>query len=124
MRTRLGIPDGQLAAIAAMQTFGDYLVFHPHLHALAATWRVDRENRFHLMPIESVDPLAELFRHRFIDTLLREKLISAKKASQLLGWKHSGFSLDAGEKPVESGESGFGGISPPGIGLQGLTRRH
>ncbi len=54
------------------------------------------------MPAESIEPLAELFRHRFIETLLREKLISAKKARQLLGWKHSGFSLDAGEKPVAS----------------------
>ncbi len=41
-------------------------------------------------------------RHRFIATLRREKLISEKKARQLLGWKHSGFSLDAGDKPVAS----------------------
>ena len=102
MRIRLDLPDGQLAAVAAVQTFGDYLVFHPHLHVLAATGLVDRENRFHLMPVESIKPLSELFRHRFIETLQREKLISAKKARQLLGWKHSGFSLDAGEKPVAS----------------------
>ena len=102
MRIRLDLPDGQLAAVAAVQSFGDYLVFHPHLRVLAATGLVDRRNRFHLMPVESIEPLAELFRHRFIETLLREKLISAKKARQLLGWKHSGFSLDAGEKPVAS----------------------
>jgi hypothetical protein len=54
------------------------------------------------MPVESVEPLAELFRHRFIEALLREKLTSAKKARQLLAWKHSCFSLDAGEKPVAS----------------------
>ena len=70
------------------------------LHVLAATGLIDSKNRFHLMPVESIEPLAELFRHRFLATLLREKLISAKKARQLLGWKHSGFSLDAGEKPV------------------------
>lgn len=38
--------------------------------------------------------------HRFIEVLLREKFTSEKKARQLLGWTHSGFSLDAGEKPV------------------------
>ena len=102
MRIRLDLPDGQLAAVAAVQTFGDYLVFHPHLHVLAATGLVDRKNRFHLMPVESVASLAELFRHRFIETLLRERLISEKKARQLPGWKHSGFSLDAGEKHVAS----------------------
>lgn len=100
MRLRLDLPDGQLAAIAAVQTFGDYLVFHPHLHVLAAAGLVDREGRFHLMPVESIEPLAELFRHRFIEMLHREKLISEKKVHQLLDWKHSGFSLDAGDKPI------------------------
>ncbi|MFV1996310.1 MAG: transposase, partial [Verrucomicrobiales bacterium] len=66
MRTRLDLPEDQLAAIAAVQTFGDYLNFHPHLHVLAATGLVDRQGRFHLMPVESIEPLAELFRHRFI----------------------------------------------------------
>jgi uncharacterized Zn finger protein (UPF0148 family) len=35
-RTRLNLPDGKLGAIAAVHTFGDYLIFHPHLHVLAA----------------------------------------------------------------------------------------
>ena len=73
MRIRLDLPDGQLVAVAAVQTFGDYLVFHPHPHVLAITGLVDRKNRCHLMPVESIEPLAELFRHRFIDTLLREE---------------------------------------------------
>jgi hypothetical protein len=34
-RTRLNLPDGKLGAIAAVHTFGDYLIFHPHLHVLA-----------------------------------------------------------------------------------------
>jgi len=58
-RARLDLPDGQLAAIAAVQTFGDYLVFHPHLHVLAATGLYDRLGRFHLLPVESLEPLAE-----------------------------------------------------------------
>ena len=85
-----------------MQTFGDYLVFHPHLHVLAATGLYDRLGRFHLLPVESLEPLAELFRHRFIEALVREKLISEKKARQLLNWAHSGFNLHAGDKPVHS----------------------
>ena len=52
MRSRLNLPEGQLAAIAAVQTFGDYLNFHPHLHVLAATGLVDGSGRFHLMPVE------------------------------------------------------------------------
>jgi hypothetical protein len=100
MRARLELPDGQLAAVAAVQTFGDYLNFHPHLHVLAASGLVDREGRFHVLPVECIEPLAELFRHRFLALLRDEKLISERKLRQLLAWTHSGFSLDAGEKPV------------------------
>jgi hypothetical protein len=90
---------------SAVQTFGDYLNFHPHLHVLAATGLVNRDGRFHLMPVESIGPLAELLRHRFISTLLHKKLISAKRAHALLGWTHSGFNLDAGEKPVAADDA-------------------
>ena len=47
-----------------------------------------------------IKPVAELFRHRFLALLRDEKLISERKLRQLLAWTHSGFSLDAGEKPV------------------------
>ena len=43
-RERLDLPDGQLAAIAAVQTFGDYLVFHPHAHVLPALFRWAQED--------------------------------------------------------------------------------
>lgn len=45
-----------------------------------------------------------MIRHRFIKTPLREKLVSEKKASLLLGWTHSGFSLGVGEKPVAAND--------------------
>ena len=33
----------------AIHTFGEYLDFHPHLHALVADGLFDREGRFHVM---------------------------------------------------------------------------
>jgi hypothetical protein len=40
-------------------------------------------------------------RHRLIQALLNAKLISQNKATELLGWKHSGFHIDnGGEAPV------------------------
>jgi len=44
--------------------------------------------------------LPKHFRHRFLALLRDEKLISERKLRQLLAWNRSGFSLDAGEKPV------------------------
>jgi len=100
------------------------------MHILAATGLIDKENRFHLLPVEkrrgpeafwtkaepepagrarragranqNIEGLTELFRQRFIQTLLDEKLISQRKARQLLTWKNSGFSLDAGDKPISA----------------------
>ncbi len=103
LRLQPDLPDGKLAAIAGVQTFGDYLIFHPHLHILSASGLFDTQGRFHLLPAasaQSLDALTELFRQRFIQSLVSHKLLSEKKACDLLGWKHSGFNLDAGEKAV------------------------
>ena len=49
-RIRLDLPGGRIAAAAAVHTFGDYLVFHPHLHVFAADGLFDKDGRFHCMP--------------------------------------------------------------------------
>ena len=105
-RTRLALPDGKLGAIAAVHTFGDYLIFHPHLHVLAADGLFAPDGRFHCMTVEDLAPAIELFRHRFLHALRESKLISPKKLADLLAWKHSGFHIhDGGEKPVPAHDS-------------------
>jgi hypothetical protein len=99
-RSRLNLPIGRLAAAAALHTFGDYLVFHPHLHILAADGLFDEEGRFHCMPAEDLAPLTELFRTRFLHGLHSAKLISQTKLADLLSWKHSGFHVHADPAPV------------------------
>ena len=44
-----GERDGVPAIVMAIHTFGEYLDFHPHLHALVADGLFDREGRFHVM---------------------------------------------------------------------------
>jgi hypothetical protein len=100
-RTRLGLPHGRIGAIAGVHTFGDYLIFHPHLHVLAADGLFTPDGRFHCMPAEDLAPAIELFRHRFLHTLRDAKLISPGKLANLLAWKHPGFNIhNGGEKPV------------------------
>ncbi len=99
-RARLNLPKGRLAAAAALHTFGDYLVFHPHLHILAADGLFDAEGRFHCMPVEDLAPLTDLFRARFLHALHSAKLISQTKLADLLSWKHSGFHVHADPAPV------------------------
>ena len=94
VRTRLGLAEGRIAAAAAVHTFGDYLVFHPHLHLFAADGLFDEEGRFHSMPDESLAPVTELFRHRFLQALRdanTEIVISKPAVSRLqpatAGWR-------------------------------------
>ena len=100
-RTRLDLPDGRIGAVAAVHTFGDYLIFHPHLHILAADGLFAPDGTFHCMPAEDLAPAIELFRHRFLHALRDAKLISPRKLANLLSWKHPGFNIDnGGEQPV------------------------
>jgi hypothetical protein len=94
-RTVLNLPDGRLAAAAAVHTFGDYLVFHPHLHVLAAHGLFDDQGRFHCLPDHCLTQLTELFRHRFLHALHTAKLVSDHKIADLLSWKNSGFHVHA-----------------------------
>ncbi|MCP5538289.1 MAG: transposase [Akkermansiaceae bacterium] len=99
-RARLDLPEGRIGAIAAVHTFGDYLIFHPHLHILAADGLFAPDGSFHCMPQESMATAVELFRHRFLHTLHENRLISAKKLGLLLAWKHSGFNIDNGGEEI------------------------
>ena len=44
-----GERDGVPAIVMAIHTFGEYLDFHPHLHALVADGLFNREGRFYVM---------------------------------------------------------------------------
>jgi hypothetical protein len=90
-REILQLPDGISGAVLAIHTFGEYLGFHPHLHALVADGLFHRGGWFHVLPESGIHPLEELFRARTIAFLVKEGLLSPDRARMLLGWRHSGF---------------------------------
>jgi Zn finger protein HypA/HybF involved in hydrogenase expression len=92
-RTALNLPDGVSGAVMAIHTFGEYLDFHPHLHALVADGLFARSGMFHVMPEVSLAPLEELFRSRVIRFLVKKELLQSDRARMLLGWRHSGFNI-------------------------------
>jgi len=47
-RTTLGLPEGVPGIVMVIHTFGKYLDFHPHLHALAADGLSVDSGLFHL----------------------------------------------------------------------------
>ena len=109
MVTPLARPDGRVpranlvdnsfqpALILTLHTFGEYLDFHPHVHALVADGLFTRDGVFHPLPELPLQPLAELFRAHVLKLLVDLKLLAPERVQVLLSWKHSGFNVHAGD---------------------------
>lgn len=93
MRTTLELPDGIPGIVMTIHTFGEYLDFHPHLHALVADGLFARSGLFYVLPHVSLKPLEEMFRARVIAFLVGKGLLYPERAHMLRGWKHSGFNV-------------------------------
>ena len=85
------------AVILTLHTFGEYLDFHPHLHALVADGLFTRDGAFHPLPDLPLKPLEELFRAHVLKLLVDLKLLPPERVQVLHSWKHSGFNVHAGE---------------------------
>ena len=92
LRTTLGLTEVLPGIVMAIHTFGEYLDFHPHLHALVADGLFVRSGLFYVMPDASLKPLEEMFRARVITFLVDKGLLPPARADMLRGWVHSGFS--------------------------------
>jgi Putative transposase len=79
--------------IIAIQTYGDLVNFHPHLHALVTDGAFTPAGWFVAFPKIDLYTLEHLFRHRVLHMLLRQRRIDEIVIRKLLGWRHSGFSL-------------------------------
>ncbi|MGC9091605.1 MAG: IS91 family transposase [Fervidicoccaceae archaeon] len=79
--------------IAAIQTFGDRINFHPHLHFLVTEGGADKAGIFH--KISRIDDLrlAELFAREVLSMLVGKELLSPEWPERLLSWRHTGFSV-------------------------------
>jgi hypothetical protein len=79
--------------IAVVQTFGDDLNWHPHVHALVTRGGWDRSGAWTPVPFVAGEAAALLFRHKVLAFLTREGLLDEERARLLLSWRHSGFSV-------------------------------
>jgi hypothetical protein len=79
--------------IAAIQTFGTRINFHPHLHFLVTEGGVDETGIFHKIPRIDDSRLAELFAREVLRFLVHKELLSPEWAERLLSWRHTGFNV-------------------------------
>jgi len=99
LRRSLNRPAGQLGMVMTIHTFGEYMGYNCHIHALVADGLFTDNGMFYVAPRVSTTPLEQLFRVRVIQMLVEEELLAPEMARKLLGWKHSGFSVHNG-KPL------------------------
>ena len=79
--------------ITVLQTFGDRLNLHVHLHFLVTEGGTDEAGVFHKIPRIDDTRLAEIFAREVLAMLVRKELLSPEWAVRLLSWRHSGFSV-------------------------------
>jgi ribosomal protein S27E len=79
--------------IAVIQTFGNRINLHPHLHFLVTEGGVDEAGIFHKIPRIDDSRLAELFAREVLAALVRRELLSPEWAARILSWRHTGFSV-------------------------------
>jgi hypothetical protein len=79
--------------VAAIQTFGDRINFHPHLHFLVIEGGMDEAGVFHQIPRLDDSRLAEIFAGEVLAFLVGREILSPEWAERLLSWYHSGFNV-------------------------------
>jgi ribosomal protein S27E len=79
--------------VAVIQTFGDRINFHPHLHFLVTEGGVDEAGVFHQVSSFDDTRLAEVFARAVLAFLVGWALLSPEWAERILSWRHTGFNV-------------------------------
>jgi hypothetical protein len=90
--------DALPAAIVSIQTAGEFLNWHPHLHVLAAAGGFRADGSFAPVPSFDVAAIRELFQAEVFRLLLKEEMISEEFVAKIKSWRYSGFHAFAGEE--------------------------
>ena len=85
-------------AVIVVQTFGDFLGFHPHLHILCSDGCFYGNGMFRVSPLFELKNLEEIFRHKVFKMLLSKEKITSKLIGMNKTWRHSGFNVFCGSR--------------------------
>jgi hypothetical protein len=91
--------DAKAGAAVAVQSFGDFQNFHPHLHILATDGCFYNDDAFMVCPPPNTGDLEELFRYEVFKMLKAEGKITDIIIENMMNWRHSGFNVYCG-KPI------------------------
>jgi hypothetical protein len=85
-------------ASIAVHTYGDFLNFNPHLHAIVTDGCFLESGGFRMAPWPTLRDLGEAFRHAIFSMLKKEGKITDAVIENMMSWHHSGFHVHIGER--------------------------
>lgn len=80
--------------IATIQTHGELLHWHPHIHTLLTCGSFTAEGQFLEVPELDLERLLEAWREAVFALYLAEEKIAPEVVENMRSWPHSGFSVD------------------------------
>ncbi|WP_297287868.1 transposase, partial [Moraxella sp.] len=89
--------DADPGAVIAIQSFGDFLGFHPHAHVLITDGCFYGEGAFRVNPTPNPKDLEDMFRYEVFKMLKAEGKINDAIIENMMQWHHSGFNVYCGE---------------------------
>jgi hypothetical protein len=91
--------DPTPGAVIAVQTFGDFLGFNPHLHILVTDGCFyGNKGMFRVSPPFELKKLEAIFRHNVFKMLLAKGKLTREMIAMLSTWRHSGFHVFCGNR--------------------------
>lgn len=99
--------DANPGAVIAVQTFGDFLNFNPHLHIIATDGCFYGAGGFMVGPEPNPKELEEAFRLEVFKLLKTEGKITDLVIENMMTWHHSGFNVYGGKTIRPSDQEGI-----------------
>ena len=82
-------------AVFAIQTFGQLIHYHPHIHALVTDGAFTPDGHFIPLPANlGHEPFLRIWENNVFSLLLEENRIEPAVVRRIRSWRHSGFNVD------------------------------
>ncbi len=80
--------------VAGIQTFGELVTFHPHMHAIATDGAFTADGTFLCLPRIDNGLLLSTWQNKVLELFVAAGKIDPETVDQMRSWRHSGFSVD------------------------------
>ena len=80
--------------VAGIQTFGQLIHYHPHIHAIATDGAFTPDGTFLCLPKIDTQRLLVAWQHKVFELFLNAGKVDQPTVDQMESWSHSGFSVD------------------------------